>query len=93
MPRLGQTHAHTHILLNAAVNVFRQVQQQMQSQISDLRDKLTDACAFIFRADLCSLSWMVVCCCSVSSATWQKTRYTEIANMKKTKSQFEQEVG
>merc|ERR1719377_211127 len=34
---------------------------QMQSQISDLRDKLTDA-------------------------------YTEIANMKKTKSQFEQEV-
>ncbi|CAE7033785.1 rsmB [Symbiodinium natans] len=37
------------------------VQQQMQSQISDLRDKLTDA-------------------------------YTEIANMKKTKSQFEQEV-
>lgn len=37
------------------------VQQQMQSQISDLRDKLTDA-------------------------------YTEIANMKKTKSQFEQEA-
>merc|ERR550514_1252803 len=37
------------------------VQQQMQSQISDLRDKLTDA-------------------------------YTEIANMKKTKSQFEQEI-
>ena len=64
----------------------------MQSQISDLRDKLTDACAFSFRADplQSKLMWSVFC--RVSSATWQKTRYTEIANMKKTKSQFEQEV-
>ena len=55
----------------------------MQSQISDLRDKLTDASAAAvvwfdkFRMQI----WSGGC-----------FRYTEIANMKKTKSQFEQEV-
>lgn len=70
---------HQHLRLH-------QVQQQMQSQISDLRDKLTDASAERWAA-IFRCQWTVqladACC----------VRYTEIANMKKTKSQFEQEAG
>ena len=59
----------------------------MQSQISDLRDKLTDASA-------AAVVWFDKPGVWFRMQIWSSGcfRYTEIANMKKTKSQFEQEV-
>ena len=61
----------------------------MQSQISDLRDKLTDACP---RKLFPSSDARFFQTSASRRARSQKIRYTEIANMKKTKSHFEQEV-